>query len=68
MDLLLGGFADRLLRERDEAGCRALESLLDLSDPLIADMVHGNADPGGHRDVVARIRAHHGAQLEEEDR
>ncbi len=66
MDLLLGGFVDRLLQEDDEAGCQALEPLLELADPLIFDMVYGYADPGEHLDIVRRIRAHHG--LDQEDR
>lgn len=64
MDLLLGGFVDRLLQEDDEAGCQALEPLLELADPLIFDMVYGYMDPGEHREVVGRIRAHHGLDPE----
>lgn len=60
MDLLLGGVANQLLRDGDEAGCRALESLLELADPQVSDMVYGLEDPGEHTVIVQRIRAHHG--------
>lgn len=66
MDLLIGGYADRLIAEAragrpDEAAIARLEALIELDDPPLYTWITGKApaDPV-HAETIEAIRRTHG--------
>lgn len=46
LDIVLGRFIEQYYAQLDEAGQRAFESLLDMPDNLLWDMIAGRAERG----------------------
>jgi len=59
LDIVLGRFVEAHYAQLDETGRQAFESLLDMPDNLLWDMISGRkeAAPGAQQVVLEKIRA-----------